>query len=290
MKRIDEPDNVVYGLFCACARCRASHPGAIRYVGKTVKRPSERRNGHISKARNGDGRPVSCWIRKHGPENVRYTILDTAEPGENLYDSEQYWIGHLGTTTYPGLNLTDGGPGSTGLVFSQERRANIGRGRAGIPVSPEALIELRNGLSNRRKLTQTDLYSVKERIWDGDSYSDIARSHGVSVNVISRIAQDKSATDIPWPSDRPRVMHDRAYHQRVAALRRREAGVKKSPRPSQIRAIRETRLSIREIRYIRELARNTSLTHREIAAEFPDHVTTVMVGKILRGERWEWVL
>lgn len=264
----------------------------MRYVGKTEKRPSVRLRGHFYKARSGDTRPVSNWIRKHAPANIRYVILDSIEDTgdeRDLYLVEQEWISRMGTRQDAGLNLTDGGPGSTGMVFTPERKANIGAGRRGKPVSPEALAELRDNLSNQRKLTSQDLIEVKSQLWDGDSLSNVARAFGVSTSIISRISRGTAATDVPWPSDRPRVVRDKAFHQREAFRKRKESGVKRDPKSNQLKSFKHSPMKIRDVRYIRELSRNTRLMQKEIAEMLPEYVTTAIVGKIIRGERWAWV-
>lgn len=284
-KRIIEPSNVVYALFCVCPNCGVEFK--ITYVGKTVNRPSTRLRGHISKARGGDTRPVSNWIKKHGSENIRYRILEVVPREGDLYGREQWWIGHLNTVVPNGYNLTDGGPGSTGLVFTDERKKNISNARLGGRVNAEALSELRESLVNNRKLRTSDVREIKSRIWDGESQGSIAKDYDVTHTVIARIARGESFTDVEWPTDRPRSSKTRMDNVREAAARRK--GVKRDVRIGQAKAFNESPMMIRDIRRIRDLGRGTNLTHKQIAGLMPEYVTTIIVGKILRGERWQWV-
>lgn len=286
-KPIIEPSNVVYGLFCVCHSCIDLRGNEIMYAGKTVNRPSKRLRGHVSKARMGDSRPVSNWIRKHGPENIRYSILEVVAEDGDLYAREQWWIRHLNTVAPNGYNLTDGGPGSTGMSFSDDRRKNIGDGRRGGKVNAVALAELRESLTNNRKLRVYDVVRIKQRLWDGESQNSVARDYDVTSTVIARIDRDESFSDIPWPQDRPRNTKTRLDKVREAAAKRK--GVKRDVRIGRAKAFSESPMLVRDIRRIRDLSRSTRMSHKEIADHLPDYVTTAIVGKIIRGERWAWV-
>lgn len=283
-----EATNVVYGLYCVCPECVAT-PERIRYVGKTVQTATIRLRGHRSKCSSGTRRPIYDWMRKHGPSNIRSRVLEIVSADGDLYVREQFWIDKMSTNVARGaggLNLTDGGPGSTGMLFSGFRKANIARGRIGVHVSPESLRRLRQ--HPMRKLDYESVRRIKSDIWDGEIRAGLSRKYGVSTSLIWRIEHEKMWSDVPWPTDRPIKAVSRSERQ-VIANDRTFLGKKKSREQVEREAFSRSPMKIRDIRRIRELARNTELYHREIADMLPEYVSTSIVGKILRGERWAWV-
>lgn len=91
------------------------------YIGSTTRSIRDRIRGHCIDARNGSELPIHQWIR--GQErgfDVR--ILETFENVPKLRaDRERAWVAKFPTL----LNMTDGGNGGSGLVWSPTRRANL---------------------------------------------------------------------------------------------------------------------------------------------------------------------
>ena len=92
--------------------------GKVRYVGKTVHSLTKRFGQHRRVARNAR-LPVGRWLAKH--PNATIALLETVEAGADWAARERFWI-----EKHPDLlNLTLGGEGLPGHVFSQTHRQRI---------------------------------------------------------------------------------------------------------------------------------------------------------------------
>jgi len=92
--------------------------GCVRYVGKTVRRLSERLAQHKRAAKREGRLPVHRWMLKH---EVAVTLLETVPAGADWAARERFWIGTHSNL----LNLTTGGEGLCGLTFMPEHRQKI---------------------------------------------------------------------------------------------------------------------------------------------------------------------
>ena len=99
----------IYALMDEC--------GSVRYVGKTTRTLDARFKQHRTASRSGN-LPVNRWFRKH---EVTIELLETVSAGDNWAERERYWIKLLPNL----LNLTDGGEGLSGHVFTVEHRQKI---------------------------------------------------------------------------------------------------------------------------------------------------------------------
>lgn len=105
------------------------------YVGITCQSMGARWSKHISNAnlnKQGGCRYLESSIRKYGSDNFKIDILEKV-PNENIAkEREKYWIWKLGARNPAvGMNLTDGGDGTTGHIVSQSARARISEGNRG---------------------------------------------------------------------------------------------------------------------------------------------------------------
>lgn len=107
---------VVYGLKLVNAE-------TYRYVGMTTTSAQQRGIEHESTARNSPKYPIHYWLRKHQGE-VEMVMLSIRSPGglDELAMEEQNWIARLRSEGHKLLNLTDGGEGPNGAVFSEAER------------------------------------------------------------------------------------------------------------------------------------------------------------------------
>jgi len=103
-----------------------NHTNGKCYVGKTVQTPQHRWSKHLSRARKGSTLPFHQAIRKYGEENFSFEVLAQLHDHAALYKAEQDFIALLQTRSPNGYNLTDGGPGTFGRVYSEETRRRIG--------------------------------------------------------------------------------------------------------------------------------------------------------------------
>lgn len=210
-----------YGLFCACRTCRPATPGEIRYVGVTVNTIEHRLKAHLNESRTSSEKAKDRWIRKHGAENIRATLLETVEGEDELRASEVNWIRELGTFgTKRGLNMTLGGDGIWGLKMSEETRARL-RARTAKQMAEK---------HPRAKLGESDVRVIINRIWNGEAVSDIARDYPVSSSTIQRIRTGQNWPNIPRP-DTPVPAPKRSHgHPRVPeevkdAIKKEHSGV-----------------------------------------------------------------
>lgn len=98
-----------------------------RYVGKTVKSLMGRLKSHMQVALKNPRLPVGHWLAKRERESVQICIkwLETVPAGEDWAARECHWISHFRAQGESMLNLTDGGEGLAGHVFSMEHREKI---------------------------------------------------------------------------------------------------------------------------------------------------------------------
>lgn len=114
------------GIVSIYALCE--YPGDIpRYVGKTTRYIYERHKQHIRAAMKPSHLPVRRWLKKQIESDAVLTIkhLEFVMPGEPWAEREAFWINKLRSEGCNLLNLTEGGEGLPGHVFSAAHRAAI---------------------------------------------------------------------------------------------------------------------------------------------------------------------
>jgi len=110
------PVGLVYGI-------RLRESDEYRYVGLTTKAASRRLRQHLRNARDGQRTPFCDWLRKHGEHDIVVDVMETALGDlESLGESEIEWIEFLRATGHRLLNVSDGGLGPTGVVWTAEQR------------------------------------------------------------------------------------------------------------------------------------------------------------------------
>lgn len=185
-------DMEIYGLFCGDENCDKS----IRYVGLTTKGAEYRLKAHLSEARTKQNKlPKSNWIRKHGEDNIKYVILDTAKTIEELKDKEVEWIKRMGTLVPGGMNLTEGGDGVFGYVFPEEVKERF----------RERTREQFERKHPRKILSDEDATEIRRRLWEGEYPDEVHKEFPeVTRAVILKLENPKYRPGIPFPST-PRV-------------------------------------------------------------------------------------
>jgi hypothetical protein len=101
----------------------------FRYVGLTTKTIRRRRLEHFKNADRGMKTPFADWLRTHhSREDVFFRSLELvmSDNLEDLGHAEQQWIARLRAEGHRLLNLTDGGLGPRGYVWSEEQRRAVG--------------------------------------------------------------------------------------------------------------------------------------------------------------------
>jgi hypothetical protein len=124
MEKVVIGDATVTAIYALCQGA----DDTPRYVGKTIQYLRQRHKAHIREALRGGKRPVSRWIRKQIGRNEILTIkLLEYVSGESWPDREKYWIEHVRTSFGNCLNLTSGGEGLAGHVFSKAHKEKISK-------------------------------------------------------------------------------------------------------------------------------------------------------------------
>jgi hypothetical protein len=106
---------LVYGI-------RLRREVEYRYVGITTKTASRRFHQHLRVAAEGRKTPLYDWVRKQNPADLIADELDWIEGLSELGQAEMDWIDYLRREGDRLLNLSDGGLGPTGVVWTDEMR------------------------------------------------------------------------------------------------------------------------------------------------------------------------
>ena len=221
--------NVVYGLYCVCVECHLGCPGEIRYVGQTMNGLERRFKDHVRTAIKPSSTrtslmalPVYRWMRKHGPDNIRAVLLDTAKNPEALDELEKFWVNKLETFSgHRGLNLSEGGIGLQGYTHTVESKAKM---RRNFEDRERRMMSSKPGENHPlATFTESEVLDVKERLWHGERAWDIAVELNVPIHRIQQINADKSWNHVPWPigprvKPRRRSVFSREDRERVQAL------------------------------------------------------------------------
>lgn len=118
----------------------------FRYVGITTKTIAIRRRQHLKAARAEQKTPFYDWVRKNESEaeEMYFQPMELVMGAElqELGAAEQRWIEMLRADGHRLLNLTEGGLGSRGHVWTDEQRKaagdrSRGRKRENVPTGPD---------------------------------------------------------------------------------------------------------------------------------------------------------
>ncbi|MCC3270065.1 NUMOD3 domain-containing DNA-binding protein [Arthrobacter gengyunqii] len=93
-----------------------------RYVGMTTKTVARRFAQHLKCARDGRKTPFYDWLRKQDQQGVRADELQEVWDLTDLGQSEIDWIAYLKRDGHRLLNLSKGGLGPTGVLWTAEQR------------------------------------------------------------------------------------------------------------------------------------------------------------------------
>jgi len=118
---------VIYGF-------RLKESAEFRYVGLTTTSMRRRTQQHFKNAASGVKNPFYDWLRKHdeGEFFVQSFEVVTSYPAD-LGAAEQRWMEHFRAEGHRLLNLTEGGLGPTGYVWTDDQRKAAGNRARGRP-------------------------------------------------------------------------------------------------------------------------------------------------------------
>lgn len=126
-----------------CHACYAlvDETGCIRYIGRTSMTLRLRWKAHKEQALKNDSQiPVHRWIREVGAENITIMPLFQDLDSARLDEAERFLISQCRRMGLPLLNVSSGGPGTSGVLQSREtrqKRSAALSGRTRPPRSPE---------------------------------------------------------------------------------------------------------------------------------------------------------
>ena len=122
-----------------------------KYVGVTIRSVEERYREHIREAESGSRWLLHCAMRKYGSSNFSLDVLEVDVPDEDAGDRERYYI-QFHNTYYVngyGYNMTLGGNGTVGYVFTDEAKQKISNSMKGHVFSPERNAKVRAAMLGR---------------------------------------------------------------------------------------------------------------------------------------------
>tara|TARA_Y100000361_G_C11158356_1_gene345621 strand:+ start:166 stop:1248 length:1083 start_codon:yes stop_codon:yes gene_type:complete len=233
MNTIDENiDNLdeVYGIIYLYE----SPSGGI-YVGQTIYSINDRKKQHIEDVNRGSRFIFHNAMRKYGIDKFTSNIIAVAYSKKELNDLEIYYINYYnsyyknddGTSNKKGYNMTHGGEGCNGYIFTEEDKAklsqslqkyysnpdnkkkNADRQREYIKRHPEAserhsrfMKEYANRLENKektrkifeeyRKKNPNAISEQQTEIWQRDGYKEkMSNKHKEVYNNLSQEEKDK---------------------------------------------------------------------------------------------------
>ncbi len=98
-----------------------------KYVGQTQQGREDRRWQEHSIFCINENKPLYNAIKKYGPENFEFKIIETAIPEELIDEREKHYIKYYNTfyLNNQGYNMTEGGQGIHGYVHNDETKARI---------------------------------------------------------------------------------------------------------------------------------------------------------------------
>ncbi|MGW6128467.1 NUMOD3 domain-containing DNA-binding protein [Cellulomonas sp. NPDC055163] len=145
---------VVYGV-------RLASTPEFRYVGITTAGARRRFGQHVTKARNGIRTPFYDWLRKHEHDDVVWEVLETVRTDLHaLGEAEIVWISLARSAGHRLLNVSEGGLGPTGVVWTPAQREaarlrSLGRKGASRPGALNPFYGGRHSEAQRRRWSET---------------------------------------------------------------------------------------------------------------------------------------
>jgi len=116
-------------ILMGCIYLFTNRMNGKQYVGKTKWDLMKR--DHAAEVRGGSQRLFIRALRKYGMGLFDSSVLFESEDEQLLFKAEREAIQYLETKHPNGYNLTDGGEGSSGYIFTEEDRQKVSKGLKG---------------------------------------------------------------------------------------------------------------------------------------------------------------
>lgn len=156
-----------------------------KYVGQTKEKdPMTRFKGHISDSIvNSTNNRFHNAIRKYGPENFKFEILERDIP-ENLVDEREIYYISKYNSRLDGYNDTDGGQGIHGYRHTDKTKRLIGDSHRGKPRSEETKRKI-SAAQKGKKLTDEHKLHLRQSLV-GKRYGSDNPFYGKTHSVATR--------------------------------------------------------------------------------------------------------
>lgn len=138
-------------MFVYCIENLLNHK---KYVGVTTKTINERFKKHKAQSREKKRQHLHKAMAQDGIDNFIIYEIDNTSSIEELYEKEKHWIKTLDTKNN-GYNETDGGEGSPGVIFTEERLKQMSKFTS----------ERMNSSEERKRISETTKKGM-ERWWN----------------------------------------------------------------------------------------------------------------------------
>ena len=147
------------------------------YIGLTIQGSRTRYLHHLYEARSGSSFPIHRAIRKYGEDNFEIEVIQVLDSPEELKELEKYYIKEYKTNNRKfGYNMTEGGDGTFGRLYSEETKEKIRQKALGRKMS-EGTKE-RMSLSHSKNKNEEWYKEIKR---NAVKQSNLKRSKGVEI-------------------------------------------------------------------------------------------------------------
>lgn len=193
-------------------------PNGKRYIGITAGALSRRLSLHKSHAKTGRTGAVYNAIRKYGPAGFVAETLVVAADWEYLCDLEKKAIAIFGTLAPCGYNLTAGGEGFLGQIFTPEQRAKMSDARKGKGIGPRPHAR---GWSHTDEAKRKIAEAGKGRVFSEDARAKIGASKIGNTNLLGHVVSVETREKIA-STQRGRIFTDEHRLKLSIAARNRK--------------------------------------------------------------------
>ena len=249
------------------------------YVGKT--NDVERRfKEHQYRATINYMTPLHCAIRKYGIAHFDILIIDSFSTDSDAFNAERFWIDSLGTR-FHGYNLTDGGEGTSGHVWSSESRTKLSSNKKQF-YSIMTGADRKQSTEPARSSTTPDVKSKWMKDWHSSLTNEqkIERAERSRKTMMARTPEERSK--LAKKAVMTGTTEERSKRARKASLSR--PAEERSRTATAIECgRRKSQLSDDDVRAIREDTR----VQRVIAMEY--HTSRSTVSAIKTGTRFNYI-
>ena len=175
------------------------------YIGSTSMNFGDRRDCHFASLENGYhfNKEMQSDYNKYGRGSFVFEVVEEIESSdiEVFKERERFWIKKL-SVVEKGYNISTGGilegvrPSKEKIrqMIKINREKNLGK-RA----SEETKRKMSASHRDAPALSREDVYSIKQRLMNGESVNEIAKEYNVSNGCISQINVDKNWRSVIVP-------------------------------------------------------------------------------------------